>query len=158
MTRKAKSSPTVVPDSRPGPSSHHVSWKFTKSMNMRDLSRDDDYLSHLFVEKLGNLGSTAPFLVHKMDPMRRLPRTDAMEILTIVHRVCPPHIFSRMARGCLQTLPLCSSFALSPMDPWPSNRRSTSYFRMSFPRHVPNASTRAHAPTISQPSSCPALH
>lgn len=55
-------------------------------MNMRDLSRDDDYLSHLFVEKLGN--SVTPLMVHKMDPLRRLPKTDAVEILGIVKRVC----------------------------------------------------------------------
>ena len=52
---------------------------------MRDLSRDDDYLSHIFVEKLGN--STSPLMVHKMDPLRRLPKTDAVDVLGIVKRV-----------------------------------------------------------------------
>ena len=68
-------------------SSAEVAWRFTKIMNMRDLSRDDDYLSHLFVEKLGSLGSTSALLVHKMDPLRRLPKTDTGDILAIVQRV-----------------------------------------------------------------------
>jgi hypothetical protein len=62
-----------------------VAWRPTKVMNMRDLSRDDDFLSHLLVEKLGN--GTVPLLVHKMDPSRRLPKTDAGELLRIVQRV-----------------------------------------------------------------------
>ena len=61
------------------------SWKFTKVMNMSDLSRDDDFLSHLFVEKLGT--GSVPLLVHKMDPSRRLPKTDVNDILQIVRRV-----------------------------------------------------------------------
>ena len=61
------------------------SWRFTKVMNMSDLSKDDDFLSHLFVEKLGTGG--VPLLVHKMDPSRRLPKTDADDILQIVRRV-----------------------------------------------------------------------
>jgi histone-lysine N-methyltransferase SUV420H len=60
-------------------------------MNMRDLSRDDDFLSHLLVEKLGT-GDSIPLLVHKMDPSRRLPKTDANVLLNIVRRVC----FSRL--------------------------------------------------------------
>ncbi|KAJ7680438.1 hypothetical protein DFH06DRAFT_973526 [Mycena polygramma] len=54
-------------------------------MNMRDLSKDDDFLSHLLVEKLGTGG--VPLLVHKMDSSRRLPKTDAEELLHIVRRL-----------------------------------------------------------------------
>lgn len=54
-------------------------------MNMRDLSKDDDFLSHLLVEKLGT--GTVPLLVHKMDSSRRLPKTDAQDLLQIVRRV-----------------------------------------------------------------------
>jgi len=67
------------------------SWRFTKVMNMSDLSRDDDFLSHLFVEKLGT--GNVPLFVHKMDSSRRLPKTDASDILQIVRRVrsFPPY-------------------------------------------------------------------
>jgi len=60
-------------------------WRFTKVMNMSDLSKDDDFLSYLFVEKLGTGG--VPLFVHKMDSSRRLPKTDANDILQIVRRV-----------------------------------------------------------------------
>ncbi|KAH8828156.1 hypothetical protein DL96DRAFT_1602017 [Flagelloscypha sp. PMI_526] len=62
-----------------------LKWRWTKVMNMRDLSRDDDFLSHLLVEKLGT-GDSIPLLVHKMDPSRRLPKTDANVLLNIVRR------------------------------------------------------------------------
>lgn len=54
-------------------------------MNMRDLSKDDDFLSHLLVEKLGT--GTVPLLVHKMDSSRRLPKTDPQLLMQIVRRV-----------------------------------------------------------------------
>ena len=54
-------------------------------MNMEDLSRDDDFLSHLLVEKLGT--GEVPLAVHKMDPSRRLPKTNADDLLQIVRRV-----------------------------------------------------------------------
>ncbi|KAJ6499190.1 hypothetical protein C8R45DRAFT_821212 [Mycena sanguinolenta] len=54
-------------------------------MNMRDLSKDDDFLSHLLVEKLG--AGTVPLYVHKMDSSRRLPKTDADDLLQIVRRL-----------------------------------------------------------------------
>ncbi|KAF9465019.1 hypothetical protein BDZ94DRAFT_1215347 [Collybia nuda] len=60
-------------------------WRPTKIMNMRDLSKDDDFLSHLLVEKLGT--GTVPLLVHKMDSSRRLPKTDAQDLLQIVRRL-----------------------------------------------------------------------
>ncbi|KAG6849992.1 hypothetical protein H0H93_002782 [Arthromyces matolae] len=63
----------------------HIQWRPTKIMNMRDLSKDDDFLSHLLVEKLGT--GLVPLLVHKMDPTRRLPKTDANDLLTIVRRL-----------------------------------------------------------------------
>lgn len=60
-------------------------WRPTKIMNMRDLSNDDDFISHLLVEKLGT--GAVPLYVHKMDPIRRLPKTDSEELLQIVRRV-----------------------------------------------------------------------
>lgn len=69
-----------------------IVWKYTKSMNMRDLARDDDYLSHLFIEKIGSLVSGHPMLVHRMDPRRRLPKTEVAGILAIIHRVCIPRL------------------------------------------------------------------
>ncbi|GLB37522.1 putative SET (Su(var)3-9, Enhancer-of-zeste, Trithorax) domain containing protein [Lyophyllum shimeji] len=62
-----------------------LTWRPTKIMNMRDLSKDDDFLSHLLVEKLGT--GMVPLLVHKMDSTRRLPKTDARDLLTIVRRL-----------------------------------------------------------------------
>lgn len=54
-------------------------------MNMSDLSRDDDFLNHLLVEKLGT--GNIPLYVHKMDPTRALPKTDPKDLLAIVQRV-----------------------------------------------------------------------
>jgi len=54
-------------------------------MHMRDLSKDDDFLSHLLVEKLGT--GTVPLLVHKMDSSRRLPKTDTEDLMKIVRRL-----------------------------------------------------------------------
>ena len=62
-----------------------ITWRPTKIMNMRDLSKDDDFLSHLLVEKLGT--GAVPLLVHKMDSSRRLPKTNADDLLHIVRRV-----------------------------------------------------------------------
>ena len=62
-----------------------IAWKPTKIMNMRDLSKDDDFLSHLLVEKLGT--GAVPLYVHKMDPSRKFPKTDAEDLLQIVRRV-----------------------------------------------------------------------
>ena len=67
-----------------------IVWKYTKSMNMRDLARDDDYLSHLFIEKIASMAIANQMLVHRMDPRRRLPKTEAVPILAILHRVCHP--------------------------------------------------------------------
>lgn len=66
-------------------SSSKGAWRPTKIMNMKDLSRDDDFLSHLLVEKLGT--GTVPLVVHKMDPTRRLPKSDADQLLQIIRRV-----------------------------------------------------------------------
>ncbi|TRM69327.1 hypothetical protein BD626DRAFT_563092 [Schizophyllum amplum] len=63
-----------------------LEWRFTnKMMNVRDLSRDDDFLSHLLVEKLGT--GDVPLLVHKMDSSRSLPKTDANVLMNIVRRL-----------------------------------------------------------------------
>ncbi|KAI3618592.1 histone-lysine n-methyltransferase set9 [Moniliophthora roreri] len=62
-----------------------LTWRPTKIMNMRDLSKDDDFLSHLLVEKLGT--GNVPLLVHKMDPSRRLPKVQARDLLDIVRRL-----------------------------------------------------------------------
>ncbi|TFK73982.1 hypothetical protein BDN72DRAFT_118579 [Pluteus cervinus] len=68
----------------PTSSKEEVPWRPTKIMNMRDLAKDDDFLSHLLVEKLGT--GTVPLLVHKMDGTRKHPKTDAQELLGIVRR------------------------------------------------------------------------
>jgi hypothetical protein len=54
-------------------------------MKVQDLARDDDFLSHLLVEKLGTGG--IPLLVHKMDPSRRLPKTNPQDLMAIIRRV-----------------------------------------------------------------------
>ncbi|KAI0829727.1 hypothetical protein BC628DRAFT_1314462 [Trametes gibbosa] len=81
-------------------------WRPTKIMNMRDLSRDDDFLSHLLVEKLGT--GDVPLVVHKMDPARRLPKTDAEQLLQIVRRLVsvkgPPQTAIRQAVDDLLSL------------------------------------------------------
>lgn len=62
-----------------------VEWTPKMTMNMSDLSRDDDFLNHLLVEKLGT--ANIPLYVHKMDPMRPLPKTDPKDLISIVQRV-----------------------------------------------------------------------
>ncbi|CAA7259100.1 unnamed protein product [Cyclocybe aegerita] len=62
-----------------------LTWRPTKIMHMRDLAKDDDFLSHLLVEKVGT--GAVPLLVHKMDATRRLPRTDTQDIMRIVRRL-----------------------------------------------------------------------
>ncbi|KII92950.1 hypothetical protein PLICRDRAFT_37760 [Plicaturopsis crispa FD-325 SS-3] len=81
-------------------------WRPTKIMNMRDLSNDDDFLSHLLVEKLGT--GDVPLLVHKMDSRRHLAKTDADDLLEIVRRLVafkgPVHQATRQAVDDLLTL------------------------------------------------------
>lgn len=76
-------------------------------MNVRDLSKDDDFLSHLLVEKLGTGG--VPLYVHKMDPSRKLPKVDAEDLMVIVRRLVTsklgPHIAVRQAVDELLALP-----------------------------------------------------
>ncbi|KAI8994041.1 hypothetical protein BD414DRAFT_481210 [Trametes punicea] len=98
-----------MPTAMVGPSSSSVlkgQWRPTKIMNMRDLSRDDDFLSHLLVEKLGT--GDVPLVVHKMDPSRRLPKTDADQLLQIVRRLVaaksPPQTAIRQAVDDLLSL------------------------------------------------------
>jgi histone-lysine N-methyltransferase SUV420H len=54
-------------------------------MKVQDLARDDDFLSHLLVEKLGT--GDIPLLVHKMEPSRRLPKTSPQDLMAIIQRV-----------------------------------------------------------------------
>ncbi|KAK7472765.1 histone lysine methyltransferase Set9, variant 2 [Stygiomarasmius scandens] len=77
----------MAPASSSNPSSSKgvLTWRPTKIMNMHDLSKDDDYLSHLLVEKLGT--GAVPLLVHKMDSSCRLPKTPASDLLKIVRRL-----------------------------------------------------------------------
>ncbi|KAN0111356.1 hypothetical protein V8E52_008631, partial [Russula decolorans] len=60
-------------------------WRSTKVMKVQDLARDDDFLSHLLVEKLGT--GHIPLLVHKMDPSRRLPKTSPQDLMAIIRRL-----------------------------------------------------------------------
>ena len=62
-----------------------IEWTPKMTMNVLDLSRDDDFLNHLLVEKLGT--GIVPLYVHKMDPKRPLPKTDPKDLLAIVQRV-----------------------------------------------------------------------
>ncbi|KAL0577311.1 histone lysine methyltransferase Set9 [Marasmius crinis-equi] len=84
-----------------------VAWRPTKIMNMRDLSKDDDFLSHLLVEKLGT--GNVPLLVHKMDSSRRLPKVSASDLLDIVRRLVfakgPLQVVIRVAVDDLLRLP-----------------------------------------------------
>ncbi|KAK7692941.1 hypothetical protein QCA50_004582 [Cerrena zonata] len=64
---------------------HDGLWKTVTVMNMKDLSRDDDFLSHMLVEKLGT--GSVPLQVHKMDSTYTVPRTDADRLLQIVRRL-----------------------------------------------------------------------
>ncbi|KAF8135774.1 hypothetical protein EV363DRAFT_808495 [Boletus edulis] len=62
-----------------------LTWRPTKIMNMRDLSKDDDFLSHLLVEKLGT--GNVPLCVHKMDSSRRLPKVPTSDLMATVRRL-----------------------------------------------------------------------
>ncbi|RXW16770.1 hypothetical protein EST38_g9075 [Candolleomyces aberdarensis] len=83
------------------------SWRPTKIMNVHDLSKDDDFLSHLLVEKLGT--GTVPLVVHKMDSSSKLPKTDANDLMRIVRRLVvtkgPLHQVVRSAVDELLTFP-----------------------------------------------------
>ncbi|KAF9049836.1 hypothetical protein BJ165DRAFT_1454123 [Panaeolus papilionaceus] len=98
---------TSSPSHPPSTTVPALTWRPTKIMHMRDLSKDDDFLSHLLVEKLGT--GTVPLLVHKMDGSRRLPRTDSMDLMRIVRRLVsskgPIHQVMRLAVDELLTLP-----------------------------------------------------
>jgi hypothetical protein len=78
-----------------------VEWSPKMTMNMSDLSRDDDFLNHLLVEKLGT--GSIPLYVHKMDPMRSLPKTDPKDLMAIVQRVRFPY-------------PMCLALVRTPID------------------------------------------
>lgn len=62
-----------------------IEWTPRMTMNMLDLSRDDDFINHLLVEKLGT--GHVPLYVHKMDPTRTLPKTDPKDLMGITQRV-----------------------------------------------------------------------
>lgn len=131
------------------PANHNVSnaaatliWRPTKVMNMRDLSNDDDFISHLLVEKLGT--GAVPLYVHKMDPNRRLPKTDSQELLQIVRRVSltSPSPAPRVGlipwtRALLPIYPFSSSFrrALCRMPFVKQSMTSSGMFLLSLPRH-----------------------
>lgn len=68
-------------------------------MNMRDLSRDDDFLSHLLVEKLGT--GAVPLIVHKMDASRTIPKANPDELITIVRNVSTPLHATPLSRAPL---------------------------------------------------------
>lgn len=126
-----------------------IQWRPTKIMNMRDLSKDDDFLSHLLVEKLGT--GSVPLLVHKMDPTRRLPKVDAHDLLAIVRRVIIFIINRRcllLTSSFLYILPLfrcspagCREGACSTR--YPSGSGRTSCVRMSW--YSPNLWTQRAA-------------
>lgn len=112
------------------PSKGVLTWRPTKIMNMRDLSKDDDFLSHLLVEKLGT--GTVPLLVHKMDASRRLPKTDAQDLLQIVRRVRASFLttltVNNICRRVHSFFMLCSSLRQRVPFSMYHARPSTSYF------------------------------
>ncbi|KAJ4483295.1 hypothetical protein J3R30DRAFT_3698073 [Lentinula aciculospora] len=81
-----------------GSSREPLTWRPTKIMNMRDLSKDDDFLSHLLVEKLGT--GSIPLLVHKMDSSRRLPKVSPHDLMEIVRRLV---VFKGPAQHAVRT-------------------------------------------------------
>ncbi|KAG6378244.1 hypothetical protein JVT61DRAFT_13950 [Boletus reticuloceps] len=80
---------------------------------MRDLSKDDDFLSHLLVEKLGT--GNVPLCVHKMDPSRRLPKVPTSDLMATVRRLVeskgPPQNAVRQVVD--ELLSLVSPYSLS---------------------------------------------
>lgn len=60
-------------------------WAYTTRMVVGDLSRDDDFLSHVLVEKLGT--GNLPLIVHRMNSDSRPQRTEATQLLDVVRRV-----------------------------------------------------------------------
>lgn len=79
---------------------------------MRDLSNDDDFISHLLVEKLGT--GVVPLYVHKMDPGKRLPKTNSQDLLQIVRRVSVLYLVPPSLRVVLiprtRPPPVCSAY------------------------------------------------
>jgi histone-lysine N-methyltransferase SUV420H len=63
-----------------------VPWRPTSLMKACDLAKDDDFLSHILVERLST--GAVPLVVHKMDPSYRPPPIDPDSILPLVRRVC----------------------------------------------------------------------
>ncbi|KAJ7879857.1 hypothetical protein B0H13DRAFT_2345855 [Mycena leptocephala] len=62
-----------------------IPWRPTTKMKACDLAKDDDFLTHILVEKLST--GAVPLLVHKMDPACSFPHTDTDQILAIVRRL-----------------------------------------------------------------------
>ncbi|KAH7100004.1 hypothetical protein BKA62DRAFT_269667 [Auriculariales sp. MPI-PUGE-AT-0066] len=59
-------------------------WRKMEKMNMRDLSRDDDFLSSMLIESLGT--GDEPLTVHKMDLTHKIPAHEPTEVLEIVQK------------------------------------------------------------------------
>jgi hypothetical protein len=122
-------------------------WRPTKIMNMSDLSKDDDFLSHLLVEKLGT--GAVPLLVHKMDPSRRLPKTNAEDLMQIVRRVSIPLArfvctqliipWTRVwchTSSCHSWLQVSSVLRMLSDKPWTTSLRSSNFSVLyMFARH-----------------------
>ncbi|KAI0718987.1 hypothetical protein C8T65DRAFT_716723 [Cerioporus squamosus] len=124
-------------------------WRPTKIMNMRDLSRDDDFLSHLLVEKLGTGGF--PLVVHKMDPSRRLPKSDPEELMQIVRRLVafkgPSQTAIRHAvddlLSCVHTPTILPSSPRSPAYTPPSINAVRYYLRSYTQKQINAFATHA---------------
>ncbi|KAJ7731472.1 hypothetical protein B0H14DRAFT_524317 [Mycena olivaceomarginata] len=62
-----------------------VPWRPTSLMKACDLAKDDDFLSHILVERLST--GAVLLVVHKMDPSYRPPPIDPDSILPLVRRL-----------------------------------------------------------------------
>lgn len=112
------------------PQKARVDWTPKMTMNMSDLSRDDDFLNHLLVEKLGTGG--VPLYVHKMDPTRRLPKTDPKDLMAIVQRVSTLFLACAQSRCCAWGVDLLADASICL-----SRRVVADFCSSSLPRDIP---------------------
>ncbi len=107
-----------------------LTWRPTKIMSINDLPNDDDFLSHLLIEKLGT--SMVPLLVHKMDSSRRLPKTNSLDLMRIIRRVrslFSPSPFLRSEPPTFFYATLCSMLPANFRWRRPSRIQSMSSYR-----------------------------
>lgn len=129
MARRARLEAAAEAAYRKDPAWHPrvLTWGFTTRMVVSDLSRDDDFLSHVLVEKLGT--GNLPLMVHKMNGSSRPQRTDANQLLDIVRRVrrvLIPQCYSTAVADC-QLMP-CSALSLKILLHWRHVKQWTTFY------------------------------